>query len=160
MNVATLSVCMLLQRFVPLLLPGTLIPVNVLGNLEAILSQETRIYTTQHATAAQEAGQAALGLADGAADMMIAAAGQGSGDSRLLNSHGISLTAQQQQQYSSQLAGQANGLSSLLANNGRLQLDAISNHSVQMDAQATSIESQSVIANNQAKQYISMPTFF
>ena len=159
MNVATLCVSLLLQRSVPLLLPGTLIPVNVLGNLEAILSQETRIYTTQHATAAQEAGQAALGLADGAADVMIAAR-QGSGDSRLSNSHGISLTAQQQQQYSSQLAGQANGLSSLLANNGRLQLDAISNHSVQMGAQATSIESQSVIANNQAKQYISMPTFF
>ena len=156
MNVATLCVSLLLQRSVPLLLPGTLIPVNVLGNLEAILSQETRIYTTQHATAAQEAGQAALGLADGAADVMIAAR-QGSGDSRLSNSHGISLTAQQ---YSSQLAGQANGLSSLLANNGRLQLDAISNHSVQMGAQATSIESQSVIANNQAKQYISMPTFF
>ena len=158
-----MSVCQLVIEAVCmcLLLPGTLIPVNVLGNLEAILSQETRIYTTQHATAAQEAGQAALGLADGggAADVMIAAR-QGSGDSRLSNSHGISLTAQQQQQYSSQLAGQANGLSSLLANNGRLQLDAISNHSVQMGAQATSIESQSVIANNQAKQYISMPTFF
>ena len=154
MNVATLCVSLLLQRSVPLLLPGTLIPVNVLGNLEAILSQETRIYTTQHATAAQEAGQAALGLTDGggAADVMIAAGG-----SRLSNSHGISLTAQQ---YSSQLAGQANGLSSLLANNGRLQLDAISNHNVQMGAQATNIESQSVIANNQAKQYISMPTFF
>ena len=101
---------------------------NVLDHLQAILSQETRMYSTQHAVVAQEADHAALELSH---------VSNPAGDASTLTA----------QQHNSQLAGQANGLSSLLSG-------AVTG------ATTTKNESQSVITSNQPNQYLSMPTFF